>query len=68
MRRKSSNMVAGVAIGMAVGAALGVAGATQIPNMLSSKAMKKTKKAIKRNTDKAILGIENIMGNISKMH
>lgn len=68
MKRKTSNMATGVAIGMAVGAALGVVGATQVPNMMNSKMMRKTKKAIKRNTDKAMLGIESLMSNISKMH
>lgn len=67
MKRKNTNIATGVAIGMAVGAALGVVGATQVPNMMNSKMMRKTKKAIKRNTDKAMLGIESLMSNISKM-
>ena len=57
-----------MATGVAIGTALGVVGATQVPNMMNSKMMRKPKKAIKRNTDKAMLGLESLMSNISKMH
>lgn len=67
MRKKSNNIAAGVAIGMAVGAALGALGATQMPNMTSSKFMKKAKKTMKKNADKAISGIESIMTSLPKM-
>ncbi|MEE1280363.1 MAG: hypothetical protein UHH95_06005 [Oscillospiraceae bacterium] len=67
MRKKSSNMAAGVAIGMTVGAALGAIGAISMPNMASSKFMKKAKKTVRRNADRAISGIESIMDSIPKM-
>ena len=67
MRRNSSKMATGVAIGMTVGAALGAIGAISMPNMTSSKFMKKAKKTVRRNADKAISGIESIMDSIPKM-
>ncbi len=67
MRKKSNKMATGMAIGMAVGTAIGAIGAMQMPNMVNSKFMKNAKKTMKRNADKAISGIENIMGSIPKM-
>ena len=67
MKKKSNNILTGVAIGMAAGAALSAFGMMQMPGVSNSKMIKKAKKAVKKNAGKVMHTAENIVSSLPKM-
>lgn len=66
MKKKSSNIITGMAIGMAAGAALGAFSLGKMSGVSSTRLMNKTRKTLKKNADKAIDTISNIANTIPK--
>ena len=67
MRKKSSKMATGMAIGIAAGVTLGALGAMKIPEVTSSKFVRQSKKAIRRNASKMLGTAQSIVDSIPRM-
>ena len=64
MKKKSGNMLTGLAIGMAAGAIVSAFGVMRITGVSASKVMKKAKQTIKKNASNAVNRVESIVGSL----